>query len=111
MWRDALNTFAGPVKYFTFVSENRTLWPYTRQDDKHFILFNEGSGITEIIPNIFTPNGDDLNDRFHIENANVKEFHFLVFNRWGILLFETIAPEIDWDGKTLAGVEVPEGNY
>ena len=53
------------------------------------------------IPNAFTPNEDDINDNFKIIiNGNINIEEFLIFNRWGQLVYE--APEGDlegWDGK------------
>jgi gliding motility-associated-like protein len=54
-----------------------------------------------MIPNAFTPdNGDDFNDNFRIIiNGNIVIEKFLIFNRWGQMVYE--APEDDlagWDG-------------
>jgi gliding motility-associated-like protein len=64
-----------------------------------------------IIPNVFSPNNDGINDWFYIPNTGMKEFSIEIFNRWGTKLWETTAPEIRWDGRTTAGVEVPDGTY
>lgn len=42
------------------------------------------------IPNTFTPNGDGLNDMFMPSIMGVEEYHFMLFDRWGNLMFETI---------------------
>ncbi len=54
------------------------------------------------IPNAFTPNnGDDVNDNFKIIiNGNISIAEFLIFNRWGQLVYK--APDGDntgWDGR------------
>lgn len=55
------------------------------------------------LPNIFTPNGDDINDFFEpIKNRYVKSIELAVYNRWGQLVFETDKPEIKWDGNKLS---------
>lgn len=64
-----------------------------------------------IIPNVFSPNNDGINDWFYIPNTGMKEFSIEIFNRWGTKLWETTAPEIRWDGRTTAGVQVPDGTY
>ena len=51
------------------------------------------------IPNVFTPNGDGKNDFLFISAQGVEDFHFMIFNRWGDLIFETKDPETYWDGK------------
>jgi gliding motility-associated-like protein len=52
------------------------------------------------IPNAFTPNGDGLNDRFRIlVNGDIRIQTFLIFNRWGQLVYEGPADDIEgWDG-------------
>ena len=63
------------------------------------------------IPNVFTPNGDGINDFFIIANSGLADYHVQIFNRWGNLLFETTAAEIIWDGRTPAGKPVEAGTY
>lgn len=51
------------------------------------------------VPNIITPNSDDLNDLFvPIENRFVQDIELKVFNRWGGIVFETTDPKINWNG-------------
>lgn len=51
------------------------------------------------IPNAFTPNGDDNNDKFYVQAEGVEEIVFKIFDRWGEQLFETNDLDIGWDGK------------
>lgn len=60
-----------------------------------------------IIPNVFTPNGDNINDvmrplegSMHIEKINMR-----IFNRWGQLVFQTTDSNINWDGKDMDSKE------
>jgi len=64
-----------------------------------------------IVPNVFTPNGDGFNDVFDIRTSDVGPFKILIYNRWGNVVFETVSPEISWDGTTRAGVNAPAGTY
>ncbi len=64
-----------------------------------------------IIPNVFTPNGDGFNDVFDTRTSAVGPFHIRIYNRWGNVIFETVAPEVSWDGMTRAGVAAPAGTY
>jgi len=53
------------------------------------------------LPNVFTPNGDGVNDSFEAENPlnYVKDVDMRIFNRWGEQVFQTDNPMIKWDGK------------
>lgn len=51
------------------------------------------------IPNTFTPNTDGSNDLFRVRGANgYGNFHFMIFNRWGKLVYETKNYNEGWDG-------------
>jgi gliding motility-associated-like protein len=52
------------------------------------------------VPNAFTPNGDGVNDVFLpvLNVPRVKDYQFMVFNRWGELIFGTERPGEPWDG-------------
>lgn len=53
------------------------------------------------LPNVFTPNGDEINDVFTAINRNnfVKSVNMRIYNRWGQLVFKTTDPLINWDGR------------
>lgn len=61
-------------------------------------------------PNTFTPNADGLNDTFQVISQYTAEVEFMVFNRWGEMLFYTTDLNVAWDG-TYKGNTVPEGTY
>jgi gliding motility-associated-like protein len=64
-----------------------------------------------IMPSVFSPNGDGLNDRFEPVIFNdVYELHISIFDRWGKLVFENSSLEPGWDGKS-KGKNCPEGVY
>lgn len=68
------------------------------------------------IPNVFSPNGDGINDQFVLNASQPIQAleHFRVFDRWGSLLFELRGgegTEIElWDGRS-RGVFVNPGVY
>ena len=50
-------------------------------------------------PNIFTPNNDNNNDVFKILNVyNIKDFKFVIYNRWGEKVFESNDFQKGWNG-------------
>lgn len=68
-------------------------------------------------PNVFTPNGDGINDRFKINGlpedaCNNKLEAIRILNRWGRILYETTDRHFSWDGDGLpAGVYFYELSY
>ncbi len=64
-----------------------------------------------VIPNIFSPNGDGINDDFFIYNTGLSTLNVDIFNRWGQRMFTLNAPQSVWDGKTPNGSQASEGTY
>ncbi len=64
-----------------------------------------------IIPNIFTPNGDGINDVFTVQGIGLKSMDAEIFNRWGEKEYEWHTTNGGWDGRTTSGVEAPNGTY
>ncbi len=65
-----------------------------------------------LIPNIFSPNGDALNETFGIivPNEAIQITTFMVFNRWGNKVFEAKGSQKEWDGK-IDGKPAPTDTY
>ena len=66
------------------------------------------------IPNVFTPNGDKINDTFTITFNGVKNVTLTVYNRWGLSLYSSANSQpnnLSWDGTTTAGVNATTGTY
>jgi gliding motility-associated-like protein len=60
-----------------------------------------------LIPNIFTPNGDDNNQYFEIQGVERYPGSTLkVWNRWGTIVYESENYKNRWNGD-----ELPEGTY
>ena len=62
------------------------------------------------VPNVFTPNGDGMNDEFRVAYRSLAVFHIWVYNRWGKLVYESDDPSKGWDG-TIGGRNAAEGAY
>jgi gliding motility-associated-like protein len=70
------------------------------------------------VPNTFTPDGDDFNETFQpvfTSGYDPFDFHLMIFNRWGELIFESYDASIGWDGtyggKANGGELVKDGTY
>ncbi len=63
------------------------------------------------IPNVFTPNGDQVNDLFQVETDGTTVYEFSVFTRTGARVYYSRSPRINWDGNSLEGEELKEGIY
>lgn len=51
-------------------------------------------------PNIFTPNGDGVNDLYHINyNIRPSDFQIHIFSRSGRKVFSSADPDFEWDGR------------
>jgi gliding motility-associated-like protein len=61
------------------------------------------------IPNVFTPNGDNLNDEF-VMAANENILHLTIFDRWGQKVFESSEQVKTWNGKKESTI-LNEGTY
>lgn len=75
------------------------------------------------MPNVFTPNGDNENDMFRMKAFNISDssinavdecndfMSVSIYNRWGVLVFESENPYFEWDGKNKGGNNCAEGAY
>ena len=64
-----------------------------------------------VMPSGFTPNHDGRNDLFRVKYAfAVRQFHMIIYNRWGTKVFETANIGDGWDG-TVHGAPQPAGTY
>ncbi len=50
------------------------------------------------VPNAFTPNRDNINDKWGFVPVFVKDFQMNVFNRWGEFIWSTDDRHKQWDG-------------
>lgn len=53
------------------------------------------------IPNAFTPDGDSFNESFKpvfTSGLDIFDYHLMIFNRWGELVFESYDEDFGWDG-------------
>ncbi len=61
-------------------------------------------------PNIFTPNGDLINDKFELKLKNIDELTVKIVNRWGNVVVNYDGLQFSWDG-TDRGLPATDGVY
>jgi gliding motility-associated-like protein len=63
------------------------------------------------VPNVFTPNGDNLNDVFRIlSGADITLLNFGVLDRWGNRVFQTNIQTAGWNGR-INNIDAESGTY
>ncbi len=83
-------------------------------DTAQQVWFIDGDSTQElIIPNVFTPNSDGLNDCYYIKGISPRcdEYHITIYNRWGEIYFENTDPQQCWNGQNKNGVNASDGVY
>jgi gliding motility-associated-like protein len=63
------------------------------------------------MPNAFTPNGDGVNDNFKPTYVGIQKLeYFRIYDRYGVLVFETSSIGKAWDG-TYKNMKQNTGNF
>lgn len=60
------------------------------------------------VPNLFSPNGDGVNDKFEIFGYSIRDFNLRIFNRWGEKVFESTNQFDSWDGTYKGAMQNPD---
>lgn len=63
------------------------------------------------VPNVFTPNGDGVNDEFRVVYRSLIDFTASVYNRWGRLVARWTDPAKGWDGRINGKLAAPGAYY
>lgn len=74
----------------------------------------DGSCFDNELPNVFTPNGDGVNDEWRVRwrcPEMIKDFRMEIYDRWGVKMYESMQRDAGWDGRTTSGEAVPAGTY
>ena len=64
------------------------------------------------LPNVFTPEENGTNDYFRaIITGDFSTFHIKIYDRWGLVMFESSDPFFQWNGNNKHGAKCPDGVY
>ncbi len=77
------------------------------------VIVTQCPGVVYWVPNCFTPDGNEQNQMFGpvmVDGFDINGFEFLIFNRWGNVVWETQDPNGRWDG-TFDGKKCTDGVY
>ncbi|MBC8173140.1 MAG: choice-of-anchor L domain-containing protein [Chitinophagales bacterium] len=105
---NSLNPIATPGETTTYILTVSSTAGCVSYDSVTIVVINEP---LVLFPNAFSPNGDGINDMYtFISRGDIASFIFMIYNRWGELLFETNVFSAGWDGK-IDGSDQPIGSY
>lgn len=63
-------------------------------------------------PNVFTPDNNGENDSFTpVITGDFEKFHVKIYDRWGLLMYESSDPFFGWGGNSNTGKPCPDGVY
>jgi len=75
-------------------------------------LFRITAMTEECVPNVFSPNNDDINDFWNLEQAYIySDTEVKIYGRFGREIYESVGYDNPWDGKNKKGNDVPDGAY
>lgn len=87
----------------------------TNGNESEMLVFCFENCPTIELGNVFSPNGDGINDYFApLNDRNIRIAQVQVYDRWGSLVYGSTNvnnPQQLWDGRTTNGKDVPEGVY
>ena len=63
------------------------------------------------LKNVFTPNGDGVNDYLEIETEGLSDFSVVILDKNNQKVYTSNDPHFKWDGTNMSGEFVPEGSY
>ncbi len=118
-------TFTFPAEDFNFsiagcyavtALDSLNLWPDGSlvQNESEFsnVICIDNCPLYEL-PNVFSPNGDGVNDVFEpFPYRYIESIQIIIYNRYGTKVFETTDPKILWNGTDMnTGRECHDGAY
>ncbi|MFV0540965.1 MAG: gliding motility-associated C-terminal domain-containing protein [Aestuariibaculum sp.] len=103
----------GTITSSPFVPDNYEAITFGSYNEDSFTLGESGV----VIYNSISPNGDGKNDVFYIDGIEEQKNILKIYNRWGLLVYETVNYKNNWDGTSSGratvdkGKKLPTGTY
>lgn len=60
------------------------------------------------LPNAFSPNGDGKNDVLYVRGNNISEVELFIYNRLGVMVFQSTSQSNGWDGSYKGSMQEPD---
>ena len=103
-FENSINLSLSPGNYTVSIMDNNAC-----AEDTSFVIATISS---DCVPNVFTPNGDNINDTWNLESTFFySDSEIRIYGRYGRLLFKSVGYSTAWDGKNENGNNVAEGVY
>ncbi|TAE19295.1 MAG: hypothetical protein EAZ95_02210 [Bacteroidetes bacterium] len=123
-WRDGTGTVVGTAQTLTITPQQQGDFMYnvTISNSKSCSAVRKVKvkvvGMNHYVPNVFSPNNDNQNDRLQVYGTGIKAVSFRVYNRLGEVVYETDKwvegqasdNAIGWDGFYKGKLQ-DSGNY
>lgn len=68
-------------------------------------------GVQLLVPDVFSPNNDQMNDTFEIKGQYIKQASINIYDRWGTIVYFSKDWRKSWDGTSKEGQQLPNGVY
>ena len=111
------NVRSQPYHLKVTAQDTSTCYQYSNKIFYDMDIYVTTPNLTALLPNVFTPNGDNKNDYFATSVSNYPErnycfdkFNIKIYSRWGNLVYESEDILFKWDGKK-KGKDLDDGVY
>jgi gliding motility-associated-like protein len=105
---DVTHTFEKPG---TYTVELNTIDPDGNKHTTRTTIEVKEPSMVEDIPNVFTPNGDGINDVFRVTGERISKLEGAIFNKSGGQIYRWTGTSGGWNGLLLSGETATEGTY
>ena len=92
---DTCNPVANPFFTTTYILSVQDIYGCSYSDEITVVVI---SNPVVYIPNVFTPDGDGINDLFFVQGQEIADIKLVVYDRWGQKLFQGNELSEAWDG-------------